>query len=89
MSQNLSSAAVVIGPLRKYKVFNFSTLPLCILDNSACFFSSVDFYPKKLTFWKKFFQEYYQSAKQFGSIVVPDMDVNCLQRLSADNKIPN
>ena len=49
--------------------------------------SSADFFQNQL--FKKFFQEYHQSVKQFGSrsgrhIVGPDLNPNCLQRLSAD-----
>ena len=47
----------------------------------------------KITFFKKFFQEHYQSVKPFGArsgpkfcrFVGPDLSPNCLQRLSADN----
>ena len=50
--------------------------------------SSVEFF--KITFFKKFFQEHYQSVNQFGSragltSVGPDPIPNCLQRLSADD----
>ena len=34
----------------------------------------------KIIFFENFFQEYYQSARQF---VGPDLGLNCLQRLSA------
>ena len=38
-------------------------------------------------FLKKIFQEHYQSVKQFESRSVgPDLDSNCLQRLSAEDK---
>ena len=37
----------------------------------------------KINFLKKFFQEYHQSIKQFGS-VGPDLVPNCSQTLSAD-----
>ena len=45
-------------------------------------------------FFKKFFQEHYDSVKQFGSrsrpaFVGPDLDPNCLQQLSADDKSHN
>ena len=43
--------------------------------------SSADFF--KINFFKKFFQERYQSVKQF---VGPDLGTNCMQRLSAGNK---
>ena len=54
------------------------------------FLSSVDFF-FKLTFSKKIFQEYHQSVKQFDPdqawrCVRPDLGLNCLQRLSADDK---
>ena len=45
----------------------------------------------KINFFKSFFQEYHLSGKQFGfrsgptKNVVPDLDLNCLQRLSADD----
>ena len=48
----------------------------------------------KIAFSEKFFQEYHQSVKQFGprsdlkfrsQDVGPDLDPNCLQRLSADD----
>ena len=43
--------------------------------------SSADFF--KINFFEKFFQEHYQSIKQN---VGPDLDINCLQRLSAEDK---
>ena len=44
----------------------------------------------KFNFFEKFFQEYHQSVKQFGSRSVPTFcqpnpSPNCLQRLSADD----
>ena len=44
----------------------------------------------KMNFFKKIFLEYHPGVKQFGSrsgptIVGPDLDPNCLQRLSVDN----
>ena len=46
--------------------------------------SSADFF--KIDFYKKFFQEHYQSVKgQDWCSVGPDLGPNCLQRLSADN----
>ena len=58
-----------------------------LLLSSAYFF--------KINFFKKFFQEQYHSVKQFGFRsgptlcrynVGPDLNPNCLQRLSADGK---
>ena len=51
------------------------------------FLSSADFF--KINFFEKFFHEYHQSVKQFGSrsgptFVGPDLVTNCLQKLSAD-----
>ena len=51
--------------------------------------SSADFF-FKINFFEKFFQEYHQSVKQFGSrsgptIVGPDLGLNCLQKFSADD----
>ena len=48
--------------------------------------TSADFYQNQF-FSKKLFQEYLQSVKQIGyrHFVGPDLDPNCLQRLSADN----
>ena len=49
----------------------------------------------KINFYKKIFKEHYQSAELFGSrsgpteyphSVGPDLGINSLQRLSADNK---
>ena len=40
-------------------------LTLCLLDNFECFLSSADLF--KIIFFKKFFQEYHQCFKQFGS----------------------
>ena len=57
------------------------TLTLCMLGNlytslRVCWLFS------KLTFFKKLFQEHYQSAKLFGSrSVCSDLGPNCLQRL--------
>ena len=40
-----------------------------------------------LIFFQKFYQEHYQSVKRFGSRSGPaDLDPNCLQRFSADDK---
>ena len=44
----------------------------------------------KIEIFKKNFQEYHRSIKQFGSksgrhFVGPDLGPNCLQRLSADD----
>ena len=52
--------------------------------------SSADFF-FKINFFKKKIQEHYQSDKQFGSrsgptSVGPDLDPNCLQRLSAEDE---
>ena len=46
----------------------------------------------KMNFFKKFFQELYESVKWFGSrsgplvYVGPDLGPNCVQRLSTDDK---
>ena len=53
------------------------------------FLSSADIF-FNTNFFEKFFQEYHQSVKQFGSSqapqnVGPDLGPNCLQRLSADD----
>ena len=63
-------------------------ITLCILGHISCVLSSVDFF--KIIFFEKFFQEYHQSVKQFGSrsdncSVWPDLGQNCLQRLSTDD----
>ena len=49
---------------------------------SADFFSKLAFF----FFFKKFFQEHYQSVKQFRNSVQPDLGPYCLQRLSANGK---
>ena len=54
MSQNLSSAAVVIGALR------VNSLQFCMLISRLLFFF-------KINSFEKYFQEYHQSVKQFGS----------------------
>ena len=50
---------------------------------------SADFF-FKINFFKKFFQEHYQSVKRFGSRSVgPDLGPNCLQRFySRRQKLP-
>ena len=50
--------------------------------------SSADFY-FKIYFFKKFFNEHFQSVKLFGSrhSVGPDLGPNCLQKLSAEDKV--
>ena len=50
--------------------------------------ASADFFSKLYKFVKKLFQEHYQSVKQFGHFVGPDLGPNRLQRLSADDKRP-
>ena len=59
-------------------------LTLCMRGNLACFLLSADFFQS--TFLKNSYQEYRQSVKQFGSRspAGPDLDQNCLQRLSVD-----
>ena len=59
----------------------------------ALSFLSADFL--KIHFIKKLFQEHYQSVKQLWiqirtdiHSVSPDLGPNCLQRLSADDKLP-
>ena len=54
------------------------------------FLASADFF--LINFLENFFREYNQSVKQFGSRsglaqqnLGPDLDPNCLQRLSADD----
>ena len=48
--------------LGKVSIFN-----LCMLGNFSCFYvSSADFF-FKINFFKRFFQEHYQSVKRFGS----------------------
>ena len=97
MSQNLSSAAAVIGALR---IKHLHAWQLCML-----LLSSADFFKSK--FFSKFFQEHFQNVRvrQFGSrsgltdvrymhllsdqaqcFVSPDLGANYLQRLSADDK---
>ena len=53
--------------------------------------SSVNFFSKLSFSKKKKIKEHYQSVKLFGwrsrLTVRPDLDPNCLQRLSADDKI--
>ena len=60
-------------------------LPTNLSSNFSCFLSPDDFL--KINFFKKFFQEYHQSVKQFGSRSKcrPDLELNCSQRLSADD----
>ena len=55
------------------------------------FFVICGYFFFQIIFFKKLFQEYHQSAKQFGSgsgptFVGPDMGPNFLQRISADDK---
>ena len=64
---------------------------LRMLGHFVCFFVVCGFFFVcffKLIFSKKIFQEFHHSVKQFGSRsgLDPDLDPNCLQRLSADNK---
>ena len=59
-----------------------------MLGNFSCVLLTADFFQNHL--FKKFFQEYHQSVKQFGSrsgptFVGPDLSPNCLQRLSAED----
>ena len=48
------------------------------------FHASANFF--QINFFKKLFQEHYQTFKQFGSKSGPDLGPSCLQMLSADNK---
>ena len=64
-------------------------LTLCLLGNFAAFLLSAEFF-FKINFFDKFFQEYHQSVKQYGSssdptFCGPDFGPNCLQSLSADD----
>ena len=67
MSQNVLSAAVVIGALRVNPRSTLQSVDLiiCIMGNYSCILLSADFF--KIPFFEKFFQEYLQSVKQFGS----------------------
>ena len=61
-------------------------LTLCLPGIFYAFLSS-DFF-SKINLLEKFFQEYHQSIKQFGSRSGPtvcDLGPNCLQKLSADD----
>ena len=58
------------------------SLNLCLLGSFSCFLSSADLF--------QFFQKYRKSVKQFGSRsgptkCRPDLDSNCLQKLSTDD----
>ena len=58
---------------------------MLLLSSAECFFFfKLTFSPKKI----KKIQEHYLSVKQFGPrhSVGPDLDPDCLQRLSADDK---
>ena len=64
-----------------------------MLGNISCFLlSSVDFFQNQL-FRKKIFLEYHQSVKTVrlqimpDDFIMPDLDPNCLQILSADDTI--
>ena len=72
---------------------HLSALTLCMLGNFACYFVICGFFFLffLIIFFKKIFQEYHQSVKQFESrsgihFVGPDLGPNCLKRLSADDK---
>ena len=82
MSQNLSSVAVVIGPL---SVNNF--LSQIFHDFFCCLQIFVN-----IIFFKIFFWKYHQCQTAWIQIrpdrtVRPDLDPNCLQISSADDKI--
>ena len=70
-------------------------LTLCMLGNFACFFVVCRFFffffSNYIFFLKKKFQEYHSVNNNLGPdlarhFVEPDLDPNCLQRLSADDK---
>ena len=54
-----------------------------MLGNFSSFFCHLQIF-YKIYFFKKLFQEHYQSVKRSGG---PDLDPNCLQRLPPDDKI--
>ena len=70
-SLKFSLAAISHGPLEEWKpksitITAWHCIPLCLLGNFASFFI-VCWYFFKINFWEKFFQEYHQSVKKFGS----------------------
>ena len=90
MSQNLLSAAGVIGALR-VNTDSEHLLTLCMLGNFSRFHCRLlTFF--KVNFFKKFFQghtfrvSYCLDTDQDRHYVSPDLGRNCLQRLSADGK---
>ena len=63
---------------------------LCMMGNFSSFFVVYRFF-SKLNFFKKLFQEYYQGVSldldPARHSVGPDLGPNCLQSLSAEDKI--
>ena len=62
-------------------------LTLCMLGNFSCNAFKIcclllNFF--KINFFEKFFQEHYQSV---SNALDPDLGPNCMQRLSADDKV--
>ena len=79
-AQRISAAN--FGALQK--LLCWMSLALCMLGNISCFCCHLLTYFKINFFSKYFFQEHYQSVKQFGSTVDqnvgPDLGPNFLQR---------
>ena len=77
MSQNLSSAAVVIGALR---VNLFRILNFCMLGNVSCFCCRL------LTHFKiNLVKSLSECQTEDRHSVGPDLDPNCLNRFRVDN----
>ena len=70
-----ASAISVFIPWGGPRFFDELTiLTLCMLGFFSCFYCRLLFF-SKLTFFKRFFQEHYQSVKQFGSRSGPTKNV--------------
>ena len=67
---NLFSAKLAKKVVKAKQIVNFDKwsahLTLCMLGNFACFFVVCGFFFPKISFFKKMFEEYHQSVKQFG-----------------------
>ena len=78
----------LFGALHSLQFYGYDILPFCMLRNIILLLLSAGVFFLKINSFKKIFNEHYQSIKRFGSKVVdPDLGQNCLQLLSAAQKI--
>ena len=98
-SKSLQPDRTVPKEQSNFAILAFSSLAvsgsaLCMLGTISCFCCHLHTFLKMIFFFKKFFQEHYQSTRGSNGLDPdqdqqsgPDLGPNCLQRLLADDLI--